>query len=285
MSSNQPPPKRAVARDRIKAMQAKQAAQEKRRKTTGRAIAAVAVLAVAGAVGVFWQQKRAEVETKHAAKAVTRTVEGIQVGNAGPQVDIFEDFQCPHCRTFEAQIGETLINLANAGKAKVVFHPVAFIDGAPGATGESARASNAAFCSADYGKFGQYHAMLFNKQPGENTGFFSNDKLLELGKEVGLTDPKFAECVTKNSYSAAVRQVTEKTAPAYQVSGTPAMYIQGRKVGPAGSAQQGELPPEIDANTFDPVSVTKAITDYANQPFKKPAPPKKAPAPATAPKP
>ena len=66
---------------------------------------------------------------------------------ATPQIDIWEDFQCPICKTFEGINNSYVNDLATSGKAKVVYHPMAFIGA------ESVTAANAAACSNEEGKF------------------------------------------------------------------------------------------------------------------------------------
>ena len=65
---------------------------------------------------------------------------------ATPVIDIWEDFQCPVCRNFEAVVGSYLSQLVRENKAKVVYHPLSFIGP------ESVRAANASACAAEESK-------------------------------------------------------------------------------------------------------------------------------------
>jgi protein-disulfide isomerase len=93
-----------------------------------------------------------------------------------PVLDIYEDFQCPICAQFEKLQGDYIESLITAKKATVVYHTLSFLGP------ESVNAANAAACSADEGKFLQYHRALYANQPQENTGVWSTDVLGILGQ-------------------------------------------------------------------------------------------------------
>ena len=75
---------------------------------------------------------------------------------AKPQIDIWEDFQCPICDRFEGINGNYINQVIQAGHAKVVFHTMSFIGP------ESILAANAGACAANSGKFVQFHAAMYN---------------------------------------------------------------------------------------------------------------------------
>jgi protein-disulfide isomerase len=98
---------------------------------------------------------------------------------ATPKIDVYVDYQCPACRTFELINGGYLNEVIAQKKAKVVFHPMTFIGP------ESILAANAAACSADENKFVDMNLALFQNQPaGENTGKWSNASLIAIGNSV-----------------------------------------------------------------------------------------------------
>jgi protein-disulfide isomerase len=78
--------------------------------------------------------------------------------SATPQIDIWEDFQCPICHTFEGINGSYINEVASSGKAKVIFHPMSFIGP------ESKIAANAAACANVEGKYLQFHTALYEDQ-------------------------------------------------------------------------------------------------------------------------
>ena len=83
---------------------------------------------------------------------------------SAPTVDLYEDFQCPACKQFEAPLGSTIQGLAPQGKIKLVYHVMNFLDDNL-RNDNSTRAANGAFCAADDGKFQEFHDAVFPNQP------------------------------------------------------------------------------------------------------------------------
>jgi protein-disulfide isomerase len=141
-----------------------------------------------------------------------------------PQVDIWEDFQCPICRNFEVINGAYINEVASTGKAKVVFHPMSFIGA------ESVIAANAAACSNTEGKFLQFHKTLYeNQSTTENSGNWSSSAMITLGKRVGITSSAFADCVTKSKFSGWVQKI-EDSAASKNVNATPTVFVNGKEL-------------------------------------------------------
>jgi protein-disulfide isomerase len=144
--------------------------------------------------------------------------------NAGlaKTVDIWEDPQCPVCKNFENANGDYIDSLVRDKKATVRFHVLSFLGD------ESVRAANASFCAADEGQYLDFHHALYAVQsPLENSGFWSNDKLVSIGKKIGITSTKFADCVTKGSKVALVK-ANYDSMPKFGVKGTPTVFIDGK---------------------------------------------------------
>jgi protein-disulfide isomerase len=100
--------------------------------------------------------------------------------DAKVKVDLWEDFQCPNCRNFEAVAGGYINDLARAGKIRVTFHPMTFIGP------ESILAAAAAACAVDSGKFLEMHMALYENQPAkENSGTWTNAALKKIATSVG----------------------------------------------------------------------------------------------------
>jgi protein-disulfide isomerase len=124
-------------------------------------------------------------------------------------------------------------------KAKVVYHVLSFLGT------ESVLAANAAACSSDENKFLAFHKAFYANQPAENAGAINATFLKSLGASVGITSPKFAECVDNGGYSDWVKNVAEAAAKA-NVNSTPTVFVNGK---------------EIDRNTeyFNVEAFSKAI--------------------------
>jgi protein-disulfide isomerase len=144
--------------------------------------------------------------------------------NAGQAktVDIWEDPQCPVCKNFEDANGTYIESLVREKKATVRFHVLSFLGD------ESVRAANASFCAADEGQYLDFHHALYAVQsPLENSGFWSNDKLVSIGKKIGINSTKFANCVTKGSKIDLVKANYDSMSK-FGVKGTPTVFIDGK---------------------------------------------------------
>lgn len=140
-----------------------------------------------------------------------------------PVLDIYEDFQCPACAQFENAQGDYLESLIEEKKATVVFHTLSFLGT------ESVLAANAAACSADEGKFLALHKMLYQTQPRENSGAWTNESLVAAGDSVGIASKKYDECVTTGQYSGWINNVSAAAAKA-NVNSTPTVFINGKEL-------------------------------------------------------
>jgi protein-disulfide isomerase len=163
--------------------------------------------------------------------------DGLSLGdaNAPVTIDVFEDFQCPACKSFTENI-ETLVveNLVATGKARYVFHNYPFIDGnGAGNGGESDQAANASMCANEQGKFWEMHGILYANWNGENQGAFSDRRLQALAESVGLDMNAFSSCFNANKYKAEI-QADFDLGEQMGVSGTPSVFVNGQPVGQPG---------------------------------------------------
>ena len=144
--------------------------------------------------------------------------------NAGlPKViDIWEDPQCPVCKSFEDSTGAYVNSLIREKKATVRFHVLSFLGD------ESVRAANAAFCAADEGQYLDFHTAIYAVQSKvENSGFWSNETLINMGKKIGIKSTKFTNCVNKAEKLNLVK-ANYDSMPKYGVQGTPTIFINGK---------------------------------------------------------
>ncbi len=209
-------------REKVRARQAAQRRAQRRRQIVVASVVGV-VLVAAVVIGLLVGQSK---EAKHVTSVpAAASGSGIALGQASAPVlvDVYEDFQCPACKLFESTTGPTVEKLMNAGKIRLVYHQFAFLGP------ESVRASNAAACAADQGKFLPLHNLLYANQPAEHTGGYTNAQLLGYGRTVGLTSSVFASCVQDGRYTNWVRQATDDVSKS-GVSQTPTVKINGTEV-------------------------------------------------------
>jgi protein-disulfide isomerase len=156
--------------------------------------------------------------------------DGIITGDGPVRVDAFIDFLCPFCRQFEISSAPTLAGLIREKLISLVYHPLNFLDGAS-STNYSTRAAAASGCAADQGRFLDYAHALFAGQPREGGPGLTDAELTGLGRDIGLTDPAFASCVTEAPYLDWPPYVTAR-ATAIGVEATPTVLVAGTAVQP-----------------------------------------------------
>ena len=151
---------------------------------------------------------------------------------------LYEDFQCPFCAAVNGvQSNPALIqslkqqdpswtpfmpgvmnDYVNKGTALFVYRDYAFLGP------ESIRASQAADCANDQGKFWEYHDYLYAHQKGENQGNFSDPNLKSFAQTLGLNTTAFNQCLDGNKYAQAVAD-SKVAGDKAGVTGTPKGFI------------------------------------------------------------
>jgi protein-disulfide isomerase len=147
---------------------------------------------------------------------------GVIVGrsNAKRSLVLFEDPQCPYCRQFEELNGETVSVSVSAGKLLVEYRMRCFLGQ------ESVRADNALALAAEAGRFDDLRRALFAAQPPEGSGGFTTEDLIDLGGQVGLTDPDFVSGIRQGRYEDWVLR-REAHYQQEDPQGTPAAWLDG----------------------------------------------------------
>ena len=214
---------------------AKQAAKSADNTTRWIVVAMVALVVVTGIVfSLFGQTDKTAAslsgldgfELKPAVTSTIDTANGSAItfdNGAATTIDVWEDSQCPVCKLFEDANGEYIESLIREKKANVRYHVLSFLGD------ESVRAANASFCAADEGQFLDFHKAIYAVQSSvENSGFWSNETLVQIGKKIGITSTKFEDCVTKGSKVDLV-QANSDSMSKFGVQGTPTVFINGKK--------------------------------------------------------
>ncbi|MCX6767227.1 MAG: thioredoxin domain-containing protein [Candidatus Micrarchaeota archaeon] len=155
-------------------------------------------------------------------------------GDANASVTIieFSDYQCPYCGAVEPTIEKVMADYA--GKVKLYFKnfPLSFHEFAQ-------KASEAAECANDQGKFWEMHDKLFADQ-----GALAVTDLKKYAKDLGLDTAKFNACLDGGQKTAVV-QADFDEGSANGVSGTPAFFINGELL--VGAQPYSEFKTVIDA--------------------------------------
>ena len=114
--------KRTAARRRIEqrlaAEAAARAAAARRRRAVFGGIAAVVLVIVAVVVVIVVQSRRTETSADAPVPATPPTGRSRGDADAPVTIDLYEDFQCPNCKTFEASTGETIAELSPTARCR-----------------------------------------------------------------------------------------------------------------------------------------------------------------------
>ncbi len=238
-TSNTPRPtkaeRREAAREEARRLREEQAKREKRNRIIliGTIVAVLALIAVAAVVIIGQSQKSALDDVASPAGAnesggIVVGAEGVGSANDGaPTVQVYADFMCPYCGQFELTNGVMLEDLADAGQATVVYHPLAILDRFSNGTNYSTRAAQAAAVVADQApeQFTAFYRALFENQPAENTDGLSDEEIASIAVGVGVPQAvadTFTEGVFNDWVAAATSQASDDG-----VTGTPTILIDG----------------------------------------------------------
>jgi protein-disulfide isomerase len=150
---------------------------------------------------------------------------GVLVGSDGARrrLVVFEDPQCPYCREFEEVSGDRLRREVAAGAVAVEYRIRSFLGN------ESVRAANALAAAAEAGGFDELRREIFANQPPEQSGGFTTEDLLALGRRAGLAGSDFVTAVKQGRYEDWVR-ASEQNFEDQDPRGTPAAVLDGRPV-------------------------------------------------------
>jgi len=154
-----------------------------------------------------------------------KTIFKVEAGDApskGPkdaplQVIVFSDFQCPFCKRVEPTLAQ--MEKEYQGKVRMVWknYPLPFHQNAEPAA-EAAMAADA------QGKFWAMHDKLF-----ENNTALDRPSLDKYAQDLGLNMSKFKADLDSGKYKSTIQETT-KEGTTVGVNGTPAVFINGRKI-------------------------------------------------------
>lgn len=139
-----------------------------------------------------------------------------------PKIDIYEDFQCPYCKQFEAANLKYIDSLINEKKAVVTYHILSFVGP------ESIVAANASACAADENQFLSFHGTMYANQPAtENSGEWSKERILGIAEAAGITSTSFADCVNNGEYLGWAEKVAIAARDS-EINSTPTVLLNGK---------------------------------------------------------
>ena len=146
----------------------------------------------------------------------------------------FSDFQCPYCARAEATVKDLMELEKYKGKIKLVYrdYPLPSHNLAP-------KASEAAHCAGDQGKYWDMHGKLFAATPRLEV-----TDLKAYARELKLDEGRFDKCLDSGEKAVVVQEHAAAGEKA-GVRGTPAFFINGRLL--SGAQPLEAFKPLIDA--------------------------------------
>lgn len=175
-----------------------------------------------------------------AAPAAPAAPANIPAGNSpsrGPEdasvtVIEFSDFQCGFCSRLAATLDEVMPDYVDRVRFVSKQFPL-------GRWEISQVASRAALAANEQGKYWEFKALVYQNQRG-----LQESQLTEFAEQLGLNMDRFREDFTSGRFDDQIRAEQGQGRGA-GVSGTPALFINGRQVGGAIPAER--LRQELDA--------------------------------------
>lgn len=210
-------------------------------------IAIVAVVVVLVGVGGYAIQKTSSensVSDKYVAPANLSDAKNFGFnysavdagGKAGAKpvtVVLYEDFQCPICKSFEEANGAYLDAQVKAGKVTIQYRPFSFLNTTAN-DNYSDRAASAGMCVFEKGgaaAFKKFHDILYANQPAEGGAGLPDSSLTGFADQAGATGLK--TCIKSRKFVPWVKKAKAKGS-ADKISGTPTVRINGKNVAGAG---------------------------------------------------
>jgi protein-disulfide isomerase len=119
-------------------------------------------------------------------------ISGTSLGNPEAKVTVqaWEDFLCPACAQWTAQVKPQLIEeYIKPGAVRLEFHHFPLDVHAPG----SYMGAQAGECAAQQNQFWPYHDALFQAQKSQGQAGFTLNSLTRLAAELGLDQSQFSQ--------------------------------------------------------------------------------------------
>jgi protein-disulfide isomerase len=175
-------------------------------------------------VKVMLKAPRLEVTTQYSAGSIGPSTAPVTIIE-------FSDYQCPYCQRAEASVKEVLKKYGDKVHLVYMDYPLPMHQFA-------LKASQAARCAGDQGKYWQYHDALFADQSK-----LDQPGLKATAKKLNLDTKKFDECLAGDLHMDQVKK-SQQEGGDVGVDGTPTFVINGRLM--SGAQPPSEMESVID---------------------------------------
>jgi protein-disulfide isomerase len=135
----------------------------------------------------------------------------------------FSDYRCPYCTRFELETRQVLMDRYE-GLIKFVYRDYPIFGG------DSIRASVAARCADEQGRFWDFHNAIFLSQAQEEPASLDNAGLVQLATQISMNVENFNTCMQDQ---AIIDEVLSNIDNAYSLvggSGTPTFLMNGKVI-------------------------------------------------------
>ncbi|MEA1962896.1 MAG: thioredoxin domain-containing protein [Patescibacteria group bacterium] len=153
------------------------------------------------------------------------------LGSANPEITIveFADFNCVYCKKSFSKIREIASVYDNI---KFIYRDF------PVLSELSTQLASAVRCAGEQGLFWVMHDKIFLNQ-----GIGSDEKIIELFKQIGGDEKKFNSCFKNNKYLPEIEKDL-RDGQTLNITGTPIWFINGQRI-------EGDIPYEFLVNLIN----------------------------------
>jgi protein-disulfide isomerase len=205
-----------------------------------------------------------------------------QADDGKAHITLYEDLQCPVCKSFEEANDAQIAQWLDAGQATLEIHPISFLDASSNGNKYSTRAANAMACVAQYDpdKFWAVNKAFYDNQPEENGNGLTDKQIIANIKTGGVSDSKVSECVTSQKFVDWVKTETDRVmdgkkkvpnSSLAKVEGTPTIIVNGQSYTPPTSSQTGYADADAFATFVSGISTAVAQGGASSTPSATPA--------------
>lgn len=214
-------------------------------------VVAVVLVVLAIVVGQSFAKNRGVSEDQltppNATSGYGILLNGTKPEEGKPHLVIWEDFQCPACKSYEEAYGSIVEQLGDEGKITVEYRSAFFLDGAA-SYGSSRMAAIAAAAADEVGRYRQYHDTVFKNQPTEGVGYPNSQLRDDFAKEAGIEGAdltRFQELFDTRAFSQFTQNAGDKFY-SDKIGSTPTYLVSGQKLSFADDSGNVLIQPTAD---------------------------------------
>lgn len=216
----------------------KEELRKKERQQQMVVIGAIVLIAIVFVVIFYTSTRQASINnTGGSIQTITlkdyKNAQGTAMGdpNAKVKIDVFEDFQCIHCKDYTEGVEPLIISqLVDTGRVYYVFHQNPFLDNPNSTDQASHRAALASECAAEQNNFWNYKSVIFANYTGVE-GEYSDVRLQAFANSIKLNMDQFKSCLADAKYQSKLDEGLNLGVK-MGVKGTPSIFVNDVNVVP-----------------------------------------------------